>query len=258
MEYELCITEIRPGVYLMDEAHMSTGYLVVGDKMACMIDSMNGYNDIHAAIRKITDLPIMLVNTHGHPDHIHGNIYFDKAYIHPADREIAQFFDNEPPFMEICNRTGRKMPLFEDIREGDVIDLGGRQLEVYDLPGHTPGGIVLLLREERILFVGDGINHHLWMQLDHSLPMEEYVKNLDRLSFLQKEADVIYHGHARDYDDISLMQCIRDGAKQICDGICDRDTDYTYFGDMKARQHPFDTLPGGHYSQDDQVICYNP
>lgn len=258
MDYELYITEIRAGVYRFDEAHMSTGYLIVGSDKACMIDSMNGYNDIYAAIRKITDKPVVLVNTHGHPDHIHGNIYFDRAYIHPADRPIAEFFDNEPEFIKICDRTGLKMPPYEDIREGDVIDLGDRQLEIYELPGHTPGGILLLLRQERMLFVGDGINHHLWMMLEHSVPEEEFIRNLDRIMFLEKEADAIYHGHSRDYDDISLMRCVREGMEEICKGDCDLDSDYTYFGGTQsAKQHPFKCLPDRHYSQDDHVIIHN-
>ena len=51
------------------------------------------------------------------------------------------------------------MPPFEPIRGGEVIDLGGLHLEVIELPGHTPGGILLLLKEDRILFTGDSINH---------------------------------------------------------------------------------------------------
>ena len=48
--------------------------------------------------------------------------------------------------------------------------------EIYELPGHTPGGIVLLLREDRILFTGDSVNHHLWMQLEGCAPLDEFVK----------------------------------------------------------------------------------
>ncbi len=243
MAKELFIKEMCQGVYLIDEAHESTGYLVVGKNEACMIDTMNGHNDLLEAVRKITDKPVFVVNTHGHPDHVFGNKYFGKAFIHPADRKMAQTFLKDASVE------------YSDVREGDVFDLGGKTLEVYELAGHTEGGILLLLKEDRILFTGDGINHHLWMQLDHSLPMAELVKNIDRIMFLEKEADRILHGHSQGFDDISLMRCLRNGAQEICDGKTDKDGDYHFFGG-KAKQHPFECLPDKKYQQNDHVICY--
>ena len=257
MEHELFIKEMAPGIYLMDEAHEATGYLVVGGDKACVIDTMNGYNDLYAAVRGITDKAVTVINTHGHPDHIFGNMYFDHAWLHPADLPLARSFAEDPGFVRMLEERHRTMPPFLEVREGDVFDLGGRHLEVYELPGHTAGGIVLLLREDRILFTGDSINHHLWMQLDGCSPMDEFVRNLDRILFLEERADRILHGHADDYDDISLMRCLRDGAEALANGDTSHDLPYHYFGG-EARQHPFACLPGRHYQSDQHVICYNP
>ena len=257
MDKELFVREVLPGIWLMDEAHEATGYLVVGQEKACVIDTMNGYNDLYAAVRKITDLPLVVVNTHGHPDHIFGNVYFDHAYMHPADLPMARMFTENPEFIAVCEQNDLRMPPFSDIREGDVIDLGGRRLEVYELPGHTPGGILLLLKEDRILFTGDSVNHHLWMQLDGCLSLRDFVGKLDRIMFLEQEADSILHGHARDLDDISLLRCMRDGIREICDGFTDKDLPYHYFGG-EACQHPYECLPGRRYQQPDHVICYSP
>ena len=252
---ELFIREVRPGVWLMDEAHEATGYLVVGEEKACVIDTMNGYNDLHQAVRKITDKPVTVVNTHGHPDHIFGNMYFEEAYLNPADGELARMFTESPEFLEFAREKGRTMPPFRDIRPGNVIDLGGRTLEVFPLPGHTPGGILLLLREDRILFTGDSVNHHLWMQLDGCLPLHEFAKELERVMFLQDRADIILHGHAQDADDISLLRCLRDGVQEICDGKTEGDKPYQWFGGTDL-QHPFRCDPDKHYQQEDHVICY--
>ena len=253
----LYIKEMAPGIWLMDEAHEATGYLVVGEEKACVIDTMNGYNDLYTAVRKITDKPVTVINTHGHPDHIFGNVFFDGAYMHPADLELSRMFTESPEFLGEFGKRNLRMPPFSETREGDVFDLGGRHLEVYELPGHTPGGIVLLLREERILFTGDSVNHHLWMQLDGCSPMDEFVKNLDRIMFLEEKADRILHGHAHDFDDISLMRCMRNGAEELADGKTEADLPYRYFGG-EARQHPFSVLPGKQYQQEDHVICYMP
>lgn len=252
---ELFVREVRPGIYLMDEAHEATGYLVVGQERACVIDTMLGYNDLHKAAREITDKPLVVVNTHGHPDHIYGNIYFDEAYMNPADADIARECIENPEFREACEEHGMKMPPFKDICAGDIIDLGGRTLEVFALPGHTPGGILLLLREDRVLFTGDSVNHHLWMQLEGCLPLHEYVKELDKVMFLQERADIILHGHARDADDISLMRCMRDGIQEICDGKTRDDKPYHWFGGVDL-QHAYQCDPDKEYQQTDHVICY--
>ena len=257
MAKELYIREMCPGIFLMDEAHEATGYLVVGNEKACVIDTMNGYNDLNKAVREITDKPVTVINTHGHPDHIFGNIYFDHGYLHPADRGLAAMFAEEPEFVRACGEHGFSMPPFRDTREGDVFDLGGRHLEVYELPGHTPGGIVLLLPEDRILFTGDGINHHLWMQLEGCTTMDTLVKNLDRIMFLEKKADRILHGHANDFDDISLMRCLRNGAEELAEGKTEHDLPYHYFGG-EVCQHPFTCLPDRHYQSEEHVICYDP
>ncbi len=255
MEKELYLKQLKPYLYLMDEAHEATGYIVVGDEKVCVIDTMNGYNDLKKVVRSITDKPIIVVNTHGHPDHIFGNVYFDEAYMNPKDLDLAESFLCDPKFVEECEKYGATMPPFKPIKGGDVIDLGGKTLEVYDIPGHTMGGILLLLKEDRILFTGDSINHHLWMQLDGCLPMEEFVKELDKVMFLEDKADFILHGHARDYDDISLMRCLRQGAQEICDGKTENDLPYNWFGGV-AKQHPFKLMEGKQYQQADSVICY--
>ena len=256
MEHELFIKELKPSIYLFDEAHMSSGYLVVGEKKACLIDTMNGYNNLYEAVRKITDKPIVVVNTHGHPDHIFGNVYFDKAFMNPADNELAESFKNIPEFADACKKYGLSMPPFSPIDEGDIIDLGGKTLEIYNIPGHTQGSILLLLKEDRILFVGDSINHHLWMQVPGATTMEEFVKSLDRIMFLEEKADFILHGHANDFDDISLIRCLRQGALEICQGKTQDDKPYNWF-DGVALQHPFSLEEGKQYSQTDSVICYN-
>lgn len=259
MEAELFIKELKPGVYVLDEGHMASGYLVVGEEKACVIDTMNGLSDIRAAVRNITDKPIVLINTHGHPDHIFGNIYFkEEALLNPKDLELAESFKSIPEFADACKARGVSMPPFKPVKEGDVFDLGGKTLEVYELPGHTPGGIVLLLKEDRILFTGDGVNHYLWMMLDGCLKLSDYVKSLDRIMFLENEADYILQGHAQVFEDISLMRCVRNGIVEIIEGKTENDEPYEWFGGV-GKKHPFKLEEGKEYAHTDEtIICYNP
>ena len=273
---KLYIKEMRPGIFLLDEDHESTGYLVVGEDRALLIDTMNGRVNLNKEVEKLTDKPLDVINTHGHPDHVHGNIYFEEVYIHPGDLKLAEEFNHEPGFFDFCLEKEKEDPdyartvqmrrekdsipylsRFKFVKEGDEFDLGGRHLKIYENPGHTPGQIVLLLPEERILFTGDSVNHHLWAMFPDCPPMSEIVENLDRIMFLENEADLILHGHAHDFDDISLLRCMRNGAQEIVEGKNEFDSPYFYFGG-EARQHPFKCLPGKHYQQEDHVICYLP
>ena len=119
-EKKLFIKEVMPGIFLMDEAHEATGYLVVGNERACVIDTMNGYNDLYQAVRELTDKPLTVVNTHGHPDHIFGNMFFQEAYLHPADRELARMFVEDPEYKKMLEQLAADAFLPENATEEQV------------------------------------------------------------------------------------------------------------------------------------------
>lgn len=239
-------TQINPHLWLLDDAGEATGYVVAGRDRAAVIDTMNGWEDVHAVARTLTDLPLMVINTHGHCDHIFGNVYFEEAYLHPADFALADAHSRFDDFVAACREHGLKMPPFRPITGGEVIDLGGLHLEIIELPGHTPGSILVLLQEDRILFTGDAINRHLWMQLDESLPAAEAAAALEKIQHLTDRADHILHGHARGMEPISLMADLLRGLQELAAGQTENDPPYQWFGG-EGRQHPF--APGS-------VICY--
>jgi len=236
------ISKINDHIWLLNDNDEATGYLVVGTEKALVIDTMNGYENVKEVAKTFTELPIMVVNTHGHPDHVYGNIYFDKAYIHPKDMEIAENYFADPQFLEGLPNPGLKPARFAAIQEGDVIDLGGITLEVFEIPGHTPGGIVLLDRKDRILFTGDSIIEQTWMQLEESLPMQVFLKSLDKIQELRKEFDSILTGHSRHMEDAALCEAHHKAVQEVCDGMNENDVPYTWFGGV-CMAHPYGPEP---------------
>lgn len=117
-------------------------YLVEGNDKAVLIDAGTQIADLDKAVASITDRPIMLVATHAHPDHTGSAInYFPELYINPADANSR--------FM--ANYEGD----IRDLGDGEVIDLGGRTLEVVFTPAHTPGATTFLDKEAGYGFSGD-------------------------------------------------------------------------------------------------------
>lgn len=234
--------QLTDHVWLIDDDG-SSGYVVIGEEKALVIDTINGSENVKAVVRSITSLPLIVVNTHVHPGHIGGNHFFEEIYMNERDMPYVDMF-TEP-------QNKDKLPTLHPVKEGDCFDLGGLHVEVYELPGHTPGELCLLLVEERILFPGDSMNHHLWMQLDGCAPLREYAKNLERLDFLKERADYILHGHTRELEDIALFDMVEQGIRELIDQkneeVTRQDEDYEWFGGI-AKKHV--------YAPDGSAICY--
>ena len=242
------IIQIRPNVYLIDDAGDSTCCLITGSERALLVDSVNGYEDLKAITKTLTDLPVIVVNTHGHGDHIYGNVYFEEAWLHPADFALYdQFFGYAKDIMEQNNLKPCPVKALEI---GQIFDLGGVQLEVVDLSGHTAGSIGLLDKDARIIYTGDGLNTHLWMQLDHSLPISSMLETFRKLKAEHgQDFDYVAHGHTKVLRDKEILDWMIQGCEDILAGRTEQDMDYQYFGGV-CRQHPISGTPG-------EVIVYN-
>lgn len=203
-------------------------YLVVGDKAAAVIDTGNGTGPLYALCREITDLPITVINTHGHGDHTGCNDQFEKVLIHPDDMPmLLRSFQLTPEKVEkmarwlkkhhnvILTEEQKKLPSYfmGPVREGDLVDLGGRTLEILSIPGHTPGGIAILDRENRLLFTGDSAGlYTIWGHIGTSI--EEYRDSMQKLLSRRSEFDVMHpaHGEACVSPDhlVNLIACAED------------------------------------------------
>ncbi|MDP8907823.1 MAG: MBL fold metallo-hydrolase, partial [Chloroflexota bacterium] len=81
------------------------------------------------------------------------------------------------------------------LEHGDVIDLGGRSLEVFHTPGHSPGGITLLDRANRLLFPGDAVYAGpMFAYRPYSDPVV-YRVTLRQLAELANVVDTVYPSH---------------------------------------------------------------
>ena len=119
-------------------------YLVEGNNKAVLIDAGTNIKDLDKIVASITKKPVMLVATHVHPDHTGPSIdCFSELYINQADTVgIPQFMPNYKGAVKF-------------LKDREIIDLGGRQVEVVFTPGHTPGSTTFIDKAAGYGFSGD-------------------------------------------------------------------------------------------------------
>ena len=189
-------------------------FLLAGSEKALLIDSGMNLHTAREVAAELTSLPLSLLNTHADRDHIGSNEEFESFYMHPA----------EEPVYRRSGKPGTVLPVLD----GDVIDLGERELEIIHLPGHTPGSIAVLDRNSRALFSGDPIqqNGHVFMFGDHR-NLEDYAASLGHLESFADRFDEIWPSHGDCPISPDLIGRLRDGARDILAGkIAGRPTDF--------------------------------
>jgi glyoxylase-like metal-dependent hydrolase (beta-lactamase superfamily II) len=138
-------------------------YLILGEKRAILFDSGSGTRDISGVVAFITHLPVTVIVSHLHFDHLGGIAPFEdvamidlpqtradvsNGWFTPARYEYLGLFDGrEPPSIRV----------HEWLKPGATIDLGGRTLTILSTPGHTPTSVALFDPAKKWLFIGDYI-----------------------------------------------------------------------------------------------------
>lgn len=157
--------------------------LFVGSEKALLVDTGFGNcGSIKEIVEKLTDKPVMLVISHADPDHIGANAEFDMAFMHTE--EIAHYKEH----------MGEDAPV-SPLTEGDIIDIGGRAFEVLHIPGHTPGSIALLDRENRIIVTGDTVSSGAIFMFGEKRSLPTYMETLKKLIALSDSFDTVYPSH---------------------------------------------------------------
>jgi glyoxylase-like metal-dependent hydrolase (beta-lactamase superfamily II) len=198
------VNSIADGFWSIEDGHVRC-FAFEGTKQALLIDTGFGNGDLAALLRGMTKLPPMLVNTHADGDHIGGNAQFEAAYMHPS--EFAFYHGG-------CCAGQKVLPLWE----GDVIDLGGRRLEVVLIPGHTPGSIALLDRENRLLIAGDSVQFGPIYMFGSSRNMPAYLSSMKKLERLSGLYDAVYASHGSLTVSPTVITLLREAAEQVLAG----------------------------------------
>jgi glyoxylase-like metal-dependent hydrolase (beta-lactamase superfamily II) len=208
------VYEAAPAVFAIYEPHQyeeTISYLIIGDKQAMLFDTGMGISDLRKLTTELTKLPIVVLNSHTHDDHVGDNWQFKIIYgmntdftrknargsREDAQAEIApdQICGTLPTGFDRKTYATRPWKITSYVHDGDRIDLGGRSLEVIATPGHTPDALSLLDRANGLLFTGDTYYPAtIWLYRPET-DLEAYAASIQRLAALTPQIKMVLGAH---------------------------------------------------------------
>ena len=169
-------------------------YLILGGERSLLLDTGYGNFDLLTVVRNITSLPPVVVNSHLHPDHSGGNSQFDTVYIgeHEYGSSKGWIVPEHIRVYPFCPEVAAGGEYsFRFLKDGELIDLGGRKLSVHWIPGHTKGSIMLHDRQTNTLFTGDSILKRVFYNA--GVPFSKYRAALVRAKELRADRLLTAH-----------------------------------------------------------------
>jgi glyoxylase-like metal-dependent hydrolase (beta-lactamase superfamily II) len=198
------VYRVAEGVFAIAEPYQFQeviSYLVLGFERALLFDTGLGLVPIRPVVEQLTKLPVQVLNSHTHFDHVGGNAEFDAvlaldtAYTRANMRgfphadlsgEVApsSFCRGAPAGLDVASFHTRPWKATQTVADGHRIDLGGRVLEVLGAPGHTPDAIALLDRANGLLWTGDSYyDGTIWLYVPET-SLDDYERSMTKLAGL--------------------------------------------------------------------------
>jgi glyoxylase-like metal-dependent hydrolase (beta-lactamase superfamily II) len=232
--YRLCRDTYA--IYEPNQFEEVISYLIFGEKRAVLIDTGLDIGDIRKVIEELTDLPVSVVLTHEHYDHIAGAHRFERIICYDNSEALAVLKQGRDhaslrkyitadylwkPLPEGFDSTAWSIPPIQPtslVHDGDIMDLGNRVLEVIYTPGHSPGSMCLLDKTNRILFTGDHFYPGPLYAYAPDVSMTDYIASNQKLVHRIDEYDFICSGHNDPWIESEVILRVSAAFKTIMNG----------------------------------------
>ena len=208
------VYKVAPAVFAIYEPHQSEeaiSFLIVGDRRAMLFDTGMGISDLRKVTTELTRLPIVVLNSHTHNDHVGNNWQFETIYGMDTDftrenargsREDAQaevtpdqICGHLPERFDPKTYATRPWKIKSYIHDGERIYLGGRTLKIITTPGHTPDSISLFDSANGLLFTGDTYYPGtIWLYRPET-DLAAYGASIRRLAALAPQVRMVLGAH---------------------------------------------------------------
>jgi len=218
------VYQLRDNLYAILSEHLSGAgdmwdYLIIGPQKAMLIDTGFGVGDLKGLVNELTgSMPLIVVNTHAHPDHASGNCQFDRVFCHAYDVPQLERMRNPHIWDVLFDEEGK--PIWTEFDREDIVpfhkyeivgcpdghtfDLGaGHEIELIHTAGHTAGHCMFLDKKHRLLFAGDDVIS-MRISIGAARPdspfgewatVTRYRDQMARLAARLDEFDYVFPGH---------------------------------------------------------------
>ncbi|MBD3413540.1 MAG: MBL fold metallo-hydrolase [Candidatus Aminicenantes bacterium] len=246
------ITEDTYAIYEPNQFEEAISYLALGNDKAALIDTGTGIGNIKAVTQELTDLPVTVILTHEHYDHVAGAYRFDEIIMYDNEQalqvlkkgrnntSLQQYITEDylwKPLPQDFDPTSWIIPSMEPtqlVKDGDLIDLGERAFEVIYTPGHCPGQMCLLDQKNRILFTGDHFFPGPLYAYPPDVNIEDYRASNQKLVQRLDEFDHLCSGHNSPWVKSDVLPRVSDAFDAIFSG------EGEYSQDNGLRRYHFD------------------
>ena len=210
-------------------------YLLEGSERAMLLDSGLGMIPLDEITAELTLLPVDVLATHAHLDHIGGNSFFEKGFINELDREV---------FSLHCDKFRSHYPDYQFRGQRDNIiwytgekecQLGGRTLRLVSSPGHTLGAVSILDVERKWLFTGDTCcQASVLLNLEYTTTVETYKRTIERLLSIGEQYDLTWPAHHKIPVSPEILEQFREAADLLLDKKAEGEDIEMPFGPAKC------------------------
>ena len=230
------LTDTVYAIYEDGQFEEVISYLVLGEEKAVIIDTGNGIGDIKAVVDGITDLPVMVLNTHTHGDHIGDNHQFDEVLVYETEfskerakngqtrEQMGHYLDEDmvwkalPDYLDVEAWRIHPFIVTKWLKEGDIIDLGGRTLDVIHTPGHSPDSICILDRTNKIFWTGDSFYPAPIYVYAPTTSLDQFIESFRKITALIPEYEWVMPSHNEPKMEKHLIKECYEAAISIRDG----------------------------------------
>jgi glyoxylase-like metal-dependent hydrolase (beta-lactamase superfamily II) len=186
-------------------------------------------------VEGLTNNPVLVLNSHTHPDHIGGNHEFktilgvDTAFTKTnskgySDPEMKDWVGRDNVCGELPKGFApsayaiRPFSISRHIQDGEILDLGDRKIEILQTPGHTPDALCILDRQNRILFTGDTFYAGPIYLYSPETDFDAYARSVNRLATLEKDVDALLTAHNSPEAPSSALGRLKEAVEKIRSG----------------------------------------
>ena len=187
--------EIAHNVYVLRQPALDVNAtLVVGGELALVVDTLSTVGqaeELLAAVRSVTALPLVIANTHHHFDHCYGNATLadsspgttiwahQSAALALRDRAgdlqraaVAEIEAHHPDLAAAVAEVTVRAP-DRTVLEESIMDLGGRSVDLRHFGrGHTDGDLIVTVADAGVLLTGDLVEQGAPPSFDDAYPLD--------------------------------------------------------------------------------------